>query len=724
MEVGSDSDNVIVSTSSTAPEIRSRSRPSSPFPHPFNIPGQRPSYASFSSVSGLFPSVQAIDERVIKRLDLDLELLSDTITTDYSSGSGDCRSHSNQNEKLKTFLRIRPPSSHLNVDVNIPVFANQNQVLTIQDSQTVLAFPTTKNTITFPKLEGRRRKQIEFKFSKVLGPECGQSTVFEECVTPLIEKFLGRENCLIFSYGATNSGKTYTMQGHGTEYGIIPRTLDTIFNRINDRLYKLGNIKPHLYEAFLHLNPREVEALFEKRDRVVIDANVKQEFLESYCRLSSSSISDKSSNICVDFVGTGHNFEPSSSSSTMYSIWVSYAELYNERVYDLLDNSQLGSKKRRKELKLLQDRNGFVYIKDLAEFPVNSDEEAYKLFLAGRKNLQFAATQMNLHSSRSHSFFTIRVVSLGIGNGMVPYPKTVHRLTFCDLAGMERASQTENEGIRLKESGTINNSLTVLLKVIRLLREKQNGRGGTGAGMIETIPFRDSKLTHIFKSYLSSSTHVCMVVNVSPDPFVADSTLQVLQNSAIASNVIVFKPVDVNVRANLLPKKLKESEPEPPLFSTFTEKFSSSTSPSRFSTTESDDEYDYGLPTVVAPKTMAQKVANLERQVASLKEQLAASEFEKQKIREDMLKMIVDERILWNKRLQQRMLTEQNLNRRRLSLVKYETMLSPATRCGRCSPPTADMEDIDETFEGEEEVDEETKNQEPQDESDKENWYK
>lgn len=55
--------------------------------------------------------------------------------------------------------------------------------------------------------------------------------------------------------------------------------------------------------------------------------------------------------------------------------------------------------------------------------------------------------------------------------------------------------------------------------------------------MIETIPFRESKLTHIFKSYLTSSTHVCMIVNVNPDPEMADSTLQVLHNSAIASNV-------------------------------------------------------------------------------------------------------------------------------------------------------------------------------------------
>ncbi|ODN01270.1 Kinesin-like protein KIF20B [Orchesella cincta] len=663
-------------------------------------PGQRPSYVDFSSTSGLYPSLQPFDERVIKRLDS--ELFNETASTEEHSVADATA----EDEKLKTFLRIRPVSVQID---------NARQVIAVQDCQTIVAFSNPKNTHTFQ--HDRSRKQTEFKFTKVLGPECGQSTVFEECVTPVIEKFLKNENCLIFSYGATNSGKTYTMQGHGTEYGIIPRTLDAIFTRINDRQYKVGNIRPHLYEAFLHLNPSEVDLLYEKRDRVITEASIKQELMHSY-RLSTSGFSDKSG-MTVDIIGGGgHTFDLCNlhSDSTLYSVWVSYAELYNERVYDLLDNTTFSKSKRRKELKLMQDRNGFVYVKDLTEFPVTSDEEAYKLFLAGRKNLQFAATQMNMHSSRSHSFFTIRVVSLGIGDGLVPYPKTVHRLTFCDLAGMERANQTENEGFRLKESGTINNSLTVLLKVIRLLREKQL-HGKHGVGMIETIPFRDSKLTHIFKSYLTSSTHVCMVVNVNPDPFVAESTLQVLQNSAIASNVIVYRPIDMAV-----PQHVPDFGPQgkvigkPPLPPGSVRRRdsddSSAQTSSRFSTASEADEYE--MTTVVAPKTLAQKLAMLEMENARLRDQLAHSEMEKQKIREDMLKMIVEERILWSNRLQQRMLTEENLNRRRLSLMKHEVMLSPASRCGRCSPPTADMEDIDETFEEENEDSNE-------DDSDKEN---
>lgn len=65
----------------------------------------------------------------------------------------------------------------------------------------------------------------------------------------------------------------------------------------------------------------------------------------------------------------GHNYDPNTmfTNTTLYSLWVSYAELYNERVYDLLDCSTISKNKRRKELKLMQDRNGYSYIKGVDE---------------------------------------------------------------------------------------------------------------------------------------------------------------------------------------------------------------------------------------------------------------------------------------------------------------------------------------------------------------------
>jgi len=152
----------------------------------------------------------------------------------------------------------------------------------------------------------------------------------------------------------------------------------------------------------------------------------------------------------------------------LFSIWVSFAEIYNERVYDLFQVMEKG--KKRKELKLMSDKEGQVYIKgsctmllsssliyifdqhylyfvfclsnqyhflasvDLTEIPVNSADEAYEFFLAGKMNLRFAATSMNSNSSRSHSFFNLRVVAVGVSNGTA-YPKKIFRYwfpsTFC-----------------------------------------------------------------------------------------------------------------------------------------------------------------------------------------------------------------------------------------------------------------------------------------------------
>lgn len=239
---------------------------------------QRPSYFDFSSTTGLYPPQHTFDEAVIKRLDPELfDDINCTVNTHDATTMA-------EEEKLKTFLRIRPLSD-----------SNAQPSIEIKDAHTVIAHRN-------PKLNPNRgRRQTEFQFTKVLGPECGQSGVFEECVTPIIEKFLRQENCLIFSYGATNSGKTFTMQGYGVEYGIIPRTLDTIFARIHDRQYKIGNMRPTLYQSVMLLNQQEVDNIHAKRDKIIQEANIRQELMNSY-RLTTSRYSDKSTGT-VDLVG-------------------------------------------------------------------------------------------------------------------------------------------------------------------------------------------------------------------------------------------------------------------------------------------------------------------------------------------------------------------------------------------------------------------------------------
>ncbi len=96
-----------------------------------------------------------------------------------------------------------------------------------------------------------------------------------------------------------------------------------------------------------------------------------------------------------------------------YAVWISFAEIYNENIFDLLEKippaKRKGDRPKRSPLKLAEDRNGSIYVKGLKEIKVNSANEAYQVMMIGRQNLHFAATRLNHQSSRSHCIFTIKV---------------------------------------------------------------------------------------------------------------------------------------------------------------------------------------------------------------------------------------------------------------------------------------------------------------------------
>ena len=96
-----------------------------------------------------------------------------------------------------------------------------------------------------------------------------------------------------------------------------------------------------------------------------------------------------------------------------YTVWVSFIEIYNENIYDLLQKVSVSKTKRDRvrenPLKLSEDGNGATYVKGLREISVSTADEAYQLLMIGRDNLHFAETRLNHNSSRSHCIFTIKV---------------------------------------------------------------------------------------------------------------------------------------------------------------------------------------------------------------------------------------------------------------------------------------------------------------------------
>ncbi|NXU88714.1 KI20A protein, partial [Xiphorhynchus elegans] len=216
---------------------------------------------------------------------------------------------------------------------------------------------------------------------------------------------------------------------------------------------------------------------------------------------------------------------------TQASVWISFCEIYNERVYDLLNVLSTSKTQRRRVLRICEDQEGNSYIKDLKWINVQSTEEACKILKIGNKNRSFACTRMNEQSSRSHSIFSIRLLRLT--DEHQPRVIGVSELSFCDLAGSERCNKTHVFGDRLKEAGNINNSLHILGKCIAALKQNQNPKMKP-----IYIPFRESKLTRLFQPFFCGKGKACMIVNINQHASTYDETLHVMKFSAIARQVI------------------------------------------------------------------------------------------------------------------------------------------------------------------------------------------
>lgn len=156
-----------------------------------------------------------------------------------------------------------------------------------------------------------------------------------------------------------------------------------------------------------------------------------------------------------------------------------------------------------------------MYIHGVTELEIKSVEDAIEAFNLGQKRKRMGHTLLNAESSRSHSVFTVRLVQAPTdsrGEYLIQDKRTivVSQLSLVDLAGSERTNRTKNTGARLREAGNINNSLMTLRTCMEILRENQNG------GVTKKVPYRDSKLTHLFKNYFEGEGHVRMVVCVNP----------------------------------------------------------------------------------------------------------------------------------------------------------------------------------------------------------------
>ncbi|XP_015728914.1 kinesin-like protein KIF23 isoform X5 [Coturnix japonica] len=389
-------------------------------------------------------------------------------------------------------------------------------------------------------------RETQYSFKEVFGTLVPQKELFDVVAKPLVEDLIRGKNGLLFTYGVTGSGKTHTMTGSPGDGGLLPRCLAMIFNSIGPFqakrfVFKLDDKNGVDVQC-------EVDALLErqKRDAMPVPKTPsgKRQVDPEFADMINVQDHCKAEEVDEDNV---------------YSVFVSYIEIYNNYIYDLLEETPFDLIKPKwnncntpvrngdfipPQSKILrEDQNHNMYVTGCTEVEVKSTEEAFEVFWKGQKKRRIANTQLNRESSRSHGVFIIKLAQAPLdadGDNVLQEKEqiTLSQLSLVDLAGSERTNRTKAEGNRLREAGNINQSLMTLRTCIEVLRENQM------CGTNKMVPYRDSKLTHLFKNYFDGEGKVRMIVCVNPKAEDYEESLQVMRFAEMTQEVEVARPVD------------------------------------------------------------------------------------------------------------------------------------------------------------------------------------
>ncbi|XP_028741386.1 kinesin-like protein KIF22 [Peromyscus leucopus] len=261
------------------------------------------------------------------------------------------------------------------------------------------------------------------------------------------------------------------------------------------------------------------------------------------------------------------------------SVTMSYLEIYQEKVLDLLDPAS-------GDLAIREDCRGNILIPGLTEKHITTFSDFEQHFLPASKNRVVGATRLNQRSSRSHAVLLVKV---GQRERLAPFRQREGKLYLIDLAGSEDNRRTGNQGIRLKESGAINTSLFVLGKVVDALNQG-----------LPRIPYRDSKLTRLLQDSLGGSAHSIIIANIAPERRFYQDTVSALNFTARSKEVINRPFTNESLQPHALaPVKLSQKE---------------LLGPSEAKKAKGPEEESTGSPeSIAAPASASQKLSLLQK---------------------------------------------------------------------------------------------------------------
>lgn len=388
-----------------------------------------------------------------------------------------------KNANVKVVVRVRPFLPRETQKGYINLVSMQNETTTINP-------PPPSQSPSSTRASARRTvdpKSFTFDHSfwscnKKDPHYSGQEDVYRSVGKEFLDHNLEGYHTCIFAYGQTGSGKSHTMMGDESDPGLIPRTCQDLFERI----------------------------------------------------------------------------EKMTSGHVTCTVRVSYFEVYNEQVRDLLVTSKEGGTPNGQlhhKLRVRESPTDGPYVEDLSEFSVKTADEVLKYLSTGNKARATAATKMNDVSSRSHAVFTLVVKQVITDPVTDATEEKTARIRLVDLAGSERANSTGATGQRLREGSNINKSLTTLGRVIAALADNAGDTQGLGSGRSSPvkrksgnsscqslngavegiIPYRDSVLTWLLKDSLGGNSKTAMVACISPTDY--DETLSTLRYADQAKNI-------------------------------------------------------------------------------------------------------------------------------------------------------------------------------------------
>ncbi|CAH8613576.1 unnamed protein product [Heterobilharzia americana] len=498
--------------------------------------------SSPSALSFICPRSQSVG--VIE--DFRLSSINCNLLTDFES----CTGH---RHPMEVYLRIRPY-----------VYDNEvtNKVLSCSDAYTVIACPPEADGQKHPS-RNFQKSANKFTFNGIFRESATQAKVFEVVAADKVSAFIDGLNGLIFAYGTTSSGKTYTLQGSRNDAGIIPRSLYSIFSLVKH--CSDPSLMPRDFSDVVYLSEDEVQKVLAGKSNLI-------KLSEGIFEMTSLPDDEKGLMSLKDTF-KGRSSDLRCIGNIRFSFWISFVEIYNETFYDLLDPVQCSSMLtmasdgtgnirtthkqtnfrnifsvnnnvsdtssfanylRRTSLELRTDKNGNLFVKGVKWYPICSPEEGLRLVAIGRQCQKVASTRLNQASSRSHSILFIKAVR--VADKSNPNFARVSTLMFCDLAGSERTVKAATAGqvLRIREAGNINSSLLTLGRCIEAVRYNQVHPDNP-----KLVPYRDSKLTRLFQGFFTGQGRACMIVNASPNPELFGETLHALRFAALAKQVIV-----------------------------------------------------------------------------------------------------------------------------------------------------------------------------------------